>query len=187
MKKFFSNIKSVFMIIGGLSLILLSACGVFSKKHLHGEDLLKLSDDKLFETVYLQTLDLVDSFADEESALAQISPVQRTVYILSIYDMEIQNGGLCQFFVNSSRSLAPYVNPCLKTVEAEGHSQLFSEFVTNNQLDPHNLDSFEITNAEEYAAQTQRYDFDTFDNAYCELTPLQDYIVAYIKANIAEF
>ena len=98
MKKFFSNIKSVFMIIGGLFLILLSACGVFSKKHLHGEELLKLSDDKLFETVYLQTLDLVDSFADEEAALAQFSPVQRTVYILSIYDMEIQNGGLCQFF-----------------------------------------------------------------------------------------
>ena len=117
MKKFFSNIKSVFMIIGGLFLILLSACGVFSKKHLHGEDLLKLSDDKLFETVYLQTLDLVESFADEESALAQISPAQRTVYILSIYDMEIQNGGLCQFFVNSSRSLAPYVGQCLKTVD----------------------------------------------------------------------
>ena len=187
MKKFFSNIKSVFMIIGGLFLILLSACGVFSKKHLHGEDLLKLSDDKLFETVYLQTLDLVDSFADEESALAQISPAQRTVYILSIYDMEIQNGGLCQFFVNSSRSLAPYVGQCLKTVEAEAHNQLFAEFVTNNQLDLHNLDSFEINDVAEYAAQAERYDFDTFDNAYCELTPLQDYIVAYIKANIAEF
>ena len=187
MKKFFSNIKSVFMIIGGLFLILLSACGIFPKKHLHGEDLLKLSDEKLFETVYLQTLDLVESFVDEESAFAQISPVQRTVYILSIYDMEIQNGGLCQFFVNSSRSLAPYVNPCLKTVEAEAHNQLFAAFVANNQLDLHNLDSFEITDVEEYAAQTERYDFDTFDNAYCELTPLQDYIVAYIKANISEF
>ena len=187
MKKFFSNIKSVFMIIGGLFLILLSACGVFSKKHLHGEALLKLSDDKLFETVYLQTLDLVESFADEESALAQISPAQRTVYILSIYDMEIQNGGLCQFFVNSSRSLAPHVNPCLKTVGAEAHNQLFAEFVANNQLDLHNLDSFEIADVKEYAAQTERYDFDAFDNAYFELAPLQDYIVAYIKANITEF
>ena len=94
MKKILSGIKSFFMIIGALLLILLSACGGFSKKYLHGEDLLQLSDDKLFETVYLQTLDLVDSFADEESALAQISPAQRTVYILSIYDMEIKNGGL---------------------------------------------------------------------------------------------
>ena len=187
MKKFFSNIKSVFMIIGGLFLILLSACGVFSKKHLHGEDLRKLSDDKLFETVYLQTLDLVESFPDEEAALTQISPVQRTVYILSIYDMEIQNGGLCQFFVNSSRSLAPQVTPCLKTVGAEAHNQLFAEFVANNQIDLYSLDSFEITDVEEYAAQTERYDFDSFDNAYCELTPLQNYLVAYIKANITEF
>ena len=101
--------------------------------------------------------------------------------------MEIQNGGLCQFFVNSSRSLAPYVNACLKTVRAEAHNQLFAEFVANNQLDLHNLDSFKITDIEEYASQTERYDFDAFDNAYYELTPLQDYIVAYIKANITEF
>ena len=187
MKKFFSNIKSVFMIIGGLFLILLSGCGMFSKKHLHGEDLLKLSDDKLFEAVYIQTLDLVESFADEESAFAQISPAHRTVYILSIYDMEIQNGGLCQFFVNSSRLLAPHVEEYLKTVGAEDHRQLFSEFVASNQLDLQNLDSFEITDVEEYAAQTERYDFDTFDEAYCKLTPLQDYIVTYIKANISEF
>lgn len=186
MRKFFSNIKSVFMIIGGLFLILLSACGVFSKKHLHGKDLLKLSDDKLFETVYLQTLDLVESFPDEESALAQISPVQRTVYILSIYDMEIQNGGLCQFFVNSSRSLAPYVEQCLKTVGAEAHSQLLAEFIANNHLDLYNLDSFEISGIEEYAAQVERYDFDTFNDAYCELIPLQDYIITYIKANISK-
>jgi hypothetical protein len=187
MKKILSSIKSALMIIGGLLLILLSACVGVSKKQLHGEDLLKLSDDKLFEAVYLQTLELVDSFVDEEAALKQISPVQRTVYILSIYDMEIQNGGLCQFFVNSSRSLAPHVNPCLKTVGAEAHNQLFAEFVANNQVDLHNLDSFEIADVKEYAAQTERYDFDAFDNAYFELAPLQDYIVAYIKANITEF
>ena len=187
MKKFFSNIKSVFMILGGLFLILLSACGVLSKKEVHGEDLRKLSDDKLFETVYLQTLDLVEAFDDEDSAFAQISPAQRIVYILSIYDMEIQNGGLCQFFVNSSRLLAPQVEQCLKTVGAEEHRQLFAAFVADNRLDLQNLDSFEITDVEEYSAQTERYDFDAFDNAYCELTPLQDHIVAYIKANILEF
>ena len=98
-----------------------------------------------------------------------------------------KTGACVNSFVNSSRSLAPYVEQCLKTVEAEAHNQLFAEFVTNNQLDLHNLDSFEINDVAEYAAQAERYDFDTFDNAYCELTPLQDYIVAYIKANIAEF
>ena len=59
--------------------------------------------------------------------------------------MELQNGGLCQFFVNSSRSLAPYVDECLKMVGAEEHRKLFAEFVANNQIDLNNLDSFRIT------------------------------------------
>ena len=41
--------------------------------------------------------------------------------------------------------------------------------------------------SKKYAAQAQRYDFESFDDAYMELTPLQNYIVSYIKANISEF
>ena len=101
--------------------------------------------------------------------------------------MELQNGGLCQFFVNSSRSLAPYVDECLQAIGAEKHRKLFAEFVSNNQIDLGNLDSFRISDIEDYAAQTERYDFDAFDNSFFELSPLQDFIVAYIKANISEF
>ena len=187
MKKLFSKIKLGGIIAGGIAALLLSSCSTIPRKNLHGEELLKLSDDQLFEAVYFYNLDLVESYPDEAAALSKMSPERRTVFILSIFDVELQNGGLCQFFVNSSRSLAPYVGQCLKTVDAEAHSQLLAEFVANNQLDLHNLDSFEITDIEEYAAQTERYNFDAFDNAYYELTPLQEYIVAYIKANIAEF
>lgn len=187
MKKVFSKIKFALILIVGIFGIIFSACGFHTKKHLHGDKLLKLTDDELFEAVYFQNLDLVESFEDEETALRQISPERRVVYILSLFDMEIQNGGLCQFFVNSTRSLAPYVDECLKTVGAEEHRQLFAEFVSKNQIDLSNLDSFKISDVDEYAAQTERYDFDTFDNAYYDLTALQDFIVAYIKVNISEF
>jgi len=186
MKKFFSKIKFAAVLIGGLFALILSSCSMTPKKHLHGDKLLALPDDELFEVVYFQSLDLVESFADEESALSQISTVCRTVYILSIFDMEIQNGGLCQFFVNSSRSLAPYVDECLEAVGAEAHRQLLDVFIASNGIDLHNLDSFRILDDEEYAAQTERYAFDAFDNAYCELTSLQAYIVAYVRANISE-
>ena len=187
MKKFLLKLKFAAVLFWGLFAIPLSMTGLFSKKHLHGTKLKKLPDDKLFEAVYFQNLDLIESFADEDIALSQISPARRTVYILSMFDMEIQNGGLCQFFVNSSRSLAPYVGECLKMVGAEEHRKLFAEFVTSNQIDLNNLDSFRISDVEEYAAQIKRYDFDAFENPYCELTPLQDFLVAYIKANISEF
>ncbi|MBQ3182902.1 MAG: DUF4375 domain-containing protein [Clostridia bacterium] len=173
--------------IVAISIFILTACGFIPNKNVHGEDLLKLSDGRLYETVYLQNINLVETYDDEATALSQISDVQRTVYILNMFDMEIQNGGLCQFFVNSSRELAPYVDECLKTVGAEDQRVLFSEFAKVNQIDLNNLESFEISNVLEFQAQTQRYDFDSFDRAYMKLTPLKDYIVSYIKANINEF
>lgn len=187
MKKIFSKIKMVGIVLIGIAALLLTSCSMIPKKNLHGEKLLKLSDDQLFEAVYFYNLDLVESYPDEVSALSQISPERRVVYILSIFDMELQNGGLCQYFVNSSRSLAPYVDECLKAVGAEEHRKLFAEFVTNNQIDLNSLDSFRISDVEEYAAQTERYDFDAFDNSYFELSPLQGFIVSYIKANISDF
>ena len=187
MKKLFSKMKMAGILLGSIAALLLNSCSMLPRKNLHGDKLLKLSDDQLFEAVYFHNLDLVESYPDESTALLQISPERRIVYILSIFDMELQNGGLCQFFVNSSRSLAPYVDECLKMVGAEEHRKLFAEFVANNQIDLNNLDSFRITDVEEYAAQTKRYDFDAFENPYFELTPLQHFIVAYIKANISEF
>lgn len=187
MKKFFSKVKLIGAILGAVAAALLTSCSMIPKKNYHGEKLLKLSDDRLFESVYLYNLDLVDSFPDESTALSQISPERRVVYILSIFDMELQDGGLCQFFVNSSRTLAPYIDECLKTVGAEEHRKLFAEFVADNRIDLNNLESFMISSVEEYAAQTERYDFDAFNTACFELNALQDFIVAYIKANITEF
>ena len=187
MKKLFSKIKIAGIITGGIVALLLNSCSMIPKKNLHGERLLKLSDDQLFEAVYFYNLDLVESYPSENDALSQISPERRVVYILSIFDMELQNGGLCQFFVNSSRNLAPYIDECLKTVGAEEHRMLFAEFVADNQIDLNSLDSFRISSVEEYAAQTERYDFGAFENPYFELTPLQAFIVDYIKANISDF
>ena len=101
--------------------------------------------------------------------------------------MEIQNGGLCQFFVNSSRSLAPYIEDNLNKIGATEHKKLFTEFIENNNIDVNNLDSFIISDVEEYEAQTKRYDFDSFDNKYIELPTLQSYITEYIKTNIEKF
>ena len=187
MKKLFSKIKLAGIMLVGIGALMLSFFGVHPKKKLHGKKLLKLTDDQLFEAVYFYNLDLVESYPDELTALSQLGFQRLVVYVLSIFDIELQNGGLCQFFVNSSRTLAPHVESCLKMVGADEQCKLFSEFISSNHIDLDNLESFRITDVEEYSAQTQRYDFDTFDNAFFELKPLQDYIVSYIKANISEF
>lgn len=186
LKKLISILKVAGVALLSVTTALLSSCSIGSES-IHGQELLKLTDDELFETVYFQNIDLVMSYPDESQALSQISPEQRTFYILSIYDMEIQNGGLCQFFVNSSRSLAPFVDECLETVGAEEHRKLLAEFVADNDIDLNNLESFDTPDIEDYILQTQRYDFDSFDNAYYELTALRDYLVEYVKNNITAF
>ena len=194
MKRQFSIRKIVVAAICHLTALLFSACGILPditpipREAIHGEDLLALSNDEISFEVYRNLLDLADTFPTEADALSEMSPQQRTVYILNIYDMEMQNGGLCQFFVNSSRCLAPDLDACLETVGAEEHRQLLAEFVSKNNIDLQDLDSFKIFSIQDYTKQTERYDFDSYDNTYyMELPPLSDYIANYIKANITHF
>lgn len=152
------------------------------RANLHGEELLVLDDDELYETVYMRC---VDEYEDE--ALDQIKGAHRVVYILSWFDMEIQNGGLCQFFVNSSSVVAPHVSKCLDTVGAYRHKELWEKFTRDNNIDLNNLDSFMIFSHRGYLKQTKRFDFDSFDDAYYDLPPLQAILTEYIRNNINEF
>lgn len=122
-----------------------------------------------------------------EEELSRFHGSRRTVYILSTFDGEIQNGGFCQFFVNSSGIVAPYVSECLSAAGADEHGKLFDEFIAANGIDISDLTSFKVRSTRGYIKQTKRFDFDSFDDRYYELPALQDKIVAYIRANISEF
>lgn len=156
-------------------------------KNLHGEELLALSNENLFETIFLQNLDIADQAEDWEKEIEQFTGARRTVFALSLFDSEVQNGGLCQFFVNSSRGAAPFVSEALEAVGATKHRDLFDTFITSNQIDLADLSSFIIFSARGFKRQTRRYDFDSFDEKYYELPALQDYVIAYIRNNINEF
>ena len=157
------------------------------KKQLHGEALLSLSDEDLWETVYFQTLDLVEEAEEPEQELDMLTGPRRIVYILNTYDAEIQNGGLCQFFVNSSGSMAPYVCDALRTVGAAEHLKLFNRFITSNHIDVTDLHTFKVSSKRGYLKQTQRYDYAAFDEAYYNLPVLQERVTVYIKDHIHEF
>lgn len=156
-------------------------------KSLHGEELLTLDDDDLFETVYFQNLDIADDAEDEANELNAFSGARKTVYVLGLFDAEVQNGGLCQFFVNSSSAAAPFVSECLGIVGAAEHRKLFDEFVSDNAIDLSDLSSFKVQSRRAYIKQTKRFDFDAFDDRYYELPALETFVTAYIRANINEF
>ena len=162
---------------------LLNGCTVPSGS----KDLSALSDEELYETVYFRCIGLVDSYPNESIALESINSAQKAFYVLSMYDMEIQNGGLCQFFVNSSEALTLQVDACLEMLGAEDHRELFTGFVKDNGIDLQDLSSFRIDDIQDFAEQTQRYDFDSFDAQYYGLPPLYNTLIGYVRSNISEF
>jgi hypothetical protein len=154
---------------------------------LHGEELLTLPDDELYATVYDQNITICEEAEDTEDELALFSGARRTVYIVNTFDAEVQNGGLCQFFVNSSRCLAPYVSEALSAIGADAHKKLYDDFIATNHIDVTDLDSFIVTGVRGYKKQTKRYDFDAFDDRYYELDDMEELIAKFIRTNITEF
>lgn len=102
------------------------------------------------------------------SEFMKLEEKQKIAVVLSCFDSELMNGGLCQFFINDTRLYAPYVAGYLNIVGAKEISSRFTNFVESNGIDLNNLSSFKCRSLEEFSAQYKRYPFDDFDNFYYE-------------------
>ena len=158
--------------------LLLAACG-FKKTSVQKEKLLQMNDDEFYEKMYFYCIDTVSGVHDVTA-----SDEEKTLYVLYMLDMEVGNGGLCQFFVNSSSECAPYVSEALEKAGALKIKKLYDDFIAANNIDVNDLSSFIATDYAAYLALTQRYDFDSFDDAFYQVENIRDSIVTYARENI---
>ena len=160
-------------------------------KKMSVDELRELSDEDLREALSERLRIQEDNNEwDVKKCVSDFKGAKRVYYIVNYFDMEVQNGGLCQFFVNSSRDIAPYILKCLLAIGAVNYEKLLREFVEKNDIDLNDLESFMIEEIEEYEAQTQRYPFDDFDDKYYELyetESLEDMLLIYAKQNLNDF
>lgn len=145
------------------------------------EALLALDGEEFFSAVECLCEDAV---FDMKSSL--INEEQKLVYSLIRLDAEVNNGGLCQFFVNSSSECAPYVSRALEAVGAKELKSLYDSFIADNNIDVNDLSSFKITRVSDYEAQTKRYDFDSFDEKFYRYEALREQIADYARENIMQ-
>ena len=61
------------------------------------DELSALSDDELFEAVTARTESKVDSFDEWEDGVNALNTSQKIFYSVNWLEMEVNNGGLCQF------------------------------------------------------------------------------------------
>ena len=151
------------------------------------DQLAALPDEELFSAAQTRIDAIMDTHDEILEGFSLLSDPQKVFFALNYLEMEVNNGGLCQFFVNSSRVLAPYISEYLGIIGATEHKQLFDGFIQKNNIDLSDLSSFKIRHVREFAAQAERYPFDEYDDAFYTLPSLEDSLTAYVKANISAF
>ena len=151
------------------------------------DELSALSDDGLFEAVTARTESKVDSFDEWKDGVNALNTSQKIFYSVNWLEMEVNNGGLCQFFVNSSRMVAPLVSEYMGIIGAAEHKKLYDNFVNKNGIDLTELSFFDVEKAEEFEEKTERYPFAEYDDAFYDMEPLETYLKKFIRENMNDF
>ena len=142
----------------------------------------RLNDEELFDATFARLERKASRFDELSDALDTFNDAQKAFYSLYLLELEVNNGGLCQYFVNSSRATAPYVSDAMATVGAHEHKALFDGFIARNNIDLTDLSSFKIEDVEEFEERMERYPFDEYDDAFYDFEPLQVYLEKFARA-----
>ena len=127
--------------------------------------------------------DLLDRTAGPEydAEFADLPESVQNLYLAAIFDMEIQNGGLLQYFANCGEESATRVSKSLRAIGLEAMADLYDEFLAGHAIDPEDLSAFECESMEDFIALYERYpETDAFDNAYMELWQALDFNAAML-------
>ena len=150
-------------------------------------DLPGLSDADLYYAVTVRRESKVTACNDLQKGIAALNDKERIFYAVNYLEVEVNNGGLCQFFVNESRAVAPLVSEYLGMIGAFAQQKLYDDFIGKYHIDVTDLSSFDIESFEDFTAQYERYPFDEFDDAFYKMKPLQDYLTKFVRDNIEDF
>ncbi|MCD8188805.1 MAG: DUF4375 domain-containing protein [Clostridiales bacterium] len=142
------------------------------------EEAAALSDGELWECVTARL---------DDDALAAPG-AKRTLYTAYLFDLEVQNGGLCQYFDNVPEDV-PYLEDALTALGAEPYRALFHDVVTKQGVDVHQLGSSGAAQMVHCGEQCEQCPLDVFDSAYSDLygkMPLGALCVRYARAHLQE-
>ena len=124
---------------------------------------------------------LVTALAFPLSDFENLSPEEKTAYTAACLDLEIMNGGLCQFFANCP-DCVPYVPEALEAIGAAEHKALYDRFLADTGIDP--LDPvFQTEDMDAFSRLYELWPWEDFDDAYLSLTPIPELLEAYVQSN----
>ena len=125
--------------------------------------------------------DLVVALAFPVDDFSSMSQERKAAYTAACLELEVMNGGLCQFFANCP-DCVPYVPEALEAIGAMEHKALYEQFLVNTGIDP--LDPvFQTEDMDAFSRLYELWPWEDFDDAYLSLTPIPELLEAYVQSN----
>ena len=151
------------------------------------EELLALSDEELLGVVWVRTERFSARFDTERRAMDNMNDEQRIFYIAYYYMLQVNDGGLCQYFANSSRDTALFLSDALEAVGADEHRALFEDFLHDNKVATAALLHFAVDNSGDFKKMEKKYPFEAFNTSFYALPPMTEAIASYVRENVTSF
>ena len=104
----------------------------------------------------------------DTAGFALLPTWEQSLFIVLIMDMEIQNGGLAQFFWNNGSVYASLVPDALEEIGLEDVKKLYEDFIQDNGITMEEIDALRETDPTMTEIYT-RHPFDEFDYRYMEI------------------
>lgn len=169
------------LILVFLTALLLSGCILSSNDDssnyttVNPDEILTMEDLDMYDALIMRFMDADPNTLNEK---------QLTVAALITFDAEMMNGGLCQFFVNDYNGYAQYVSDALGEVGAVEMQKHYSSFLSQNEIDVTQMDSFRIGSVQDYVKQFESFPYEEFDNTFSEIygkENLGDMLLSYVR------
>lgn len=120
-----------------------------------------------YEALYLALAGRTSGPDDEE--FKNLPEEAQNLFIVSVLDMEVQNGGICQFFVNYGPACAERAADCLRAVGLDEMAAAYERFFRENGINPAELHEFHAETAEQFSALYKLHPYELFDDEYMKL------------------
>ena len=145
------------------------------------EELGNLTDDELISAVLYRTDKKIEGILGKKKKgtpadwAEHLSGAQRTVYILSYFESDMQTGGL-EFFLEQNGAFASAVSECLNEIGASEHRNLYDEFLSAR--------NYRMSYSERLEYQDELL---MFNERYLALTPMEQFFATYLRGNLEQF
>ena len=92
------------------------------------DQLKELSDVDLLSAAIARAENKIELYDNLLEGVNSLSEPLRVVYVVYFLEAEVYNGGLSQFYINSSGATAPLVSEALGKIWAFEHKKLYDDF-----------------------------------------------------------